>query len=90
MVAVENLTFINNTHKKEQSMGTFVQEFFAVYDRKTALGEIKFNQIGITKEDFTKLCTDENFRFGREKLADICAKMKLTEEETNALFEASK
>ena len=35
--------------------------FFRYYDRKIADGTITFSQVGISKNDFTKLCTEADF-----------------------------
>ncbi|NLD19420.1 MAG: hypothetical protein GX663_04145 [Clostridiales bacterium] len=65
---------------------TFAKEFFKLYDRKITSGEISFSQIGMSKEDFNRLCIVEGFVPEREKLVTICEKMKLTEEETKRLL----
>lgn len=65
---------------------TFAVEFFRIYDRKIMSGEITFSQTGISKEDFSRLCIDREFIFGREKLELICEKMNLTENETELLL----
>ena len=61
---------------------TFAVEFFRIYDRKIMNGEITFSQTGISKEDFSRLCIDREFVFDRDKLAMICEKMRMSEEET--------
>ncbi|QHI73580.1 hypothetical protein [Aminipila terrae] len=66
-------------------MNTFKVEFFRLYDRKIASGEIKFSELGISKEEFTMLCTDSDFIFGEDKVSDLCKRMKLTQEETERL-----
>lgn len=70
-------------------MKNFKIEFFKLYDRKIASGEIKFSELGISKEDFTALCTDPEFKFSEEKVKDLCLKMKLNEEETKDLIDFS-
>ena len=71
-------------------MNTFKIEFFRLYDRKIASGELKFSDLGISKEEFTKLCTEQQFLFTEEKVMDLCKKMNLTKEETKKLTEACK
>ncbi len=66
---------------------TFKQAFFRIYDRKIASGEISFSQIGIKKDDFTRLCTEEGFVFDDETLEKISVTMKLSEEEKEMLYE---
>ena len=65
---------------------SFKQSFFKIYDRKIMSGEITFSQSGIKKDDFTRLCTEEDFVFDEESLALICEKMKLSDEETCMLM----
>lgn len=66
---------------------TFKQAFFRIYDRKITSGEISFSQIGIKKDDFTRLCTEEGFVFDDETLEKISVTMKLSEEEKEMLYE---
>lgn len=68
---------------------TFKQEFFKIYDRKIASGEITFSRSGITKGDFTRLCMEPDFVFDEATLTGICQHMGLTEEETLVLFTAA-
>ena len=68
---------------------TFKQLFFRIYDRKIMSGEMSFSQTGIKKNDFTKLCTEDDFAFDRESLALICTSMKLSREEKDRLFTAA-
>ena len=49
-------------------------------------GEITFSQTGISKEDFSRLCIDREFVFDRDKLAMICEKMRMSEEETERMI----
>ena len=65
---------------------TFAVEFFRIYDRKIMSGEISFSQTGISKEDFSRLCTEADFVISREKLETICDRMKLTDSETELLM----
>lgn len=68
---------------------TFKQLFFRLYDRKITTGEMSFGQTGIRKDQFTKLCTEDDFVFSKEQLTDICQKMGAGESEKEALFEAA-
>lgn len=64
---------------------TFKTLFFRLYDRKIAEGSITFSQIGMSKNDFTRLCTEPDFIPDPETIRRICATMKLTEEEEQML-----
>ena len=63
--------------------------FFRYYDRKIADGTTTFSQIGISKSDFTRLCTEADFVPDMESVERACKAMKLTEEETAAMLEAA-
>ena len=63
--------------------------FFRYYDRKIADGTITFSQIGISKSDFTRLCTEADFVPDVESVERACKAMQLTKEETAALLEAA-
>ena len=63
--------------------------FFRHYDRKIADGTITFSQVGISKNDFTKLCTEADFVPDIESVERACKAMKLTEEETAAMLNAA-
>lgn len=63
--------------------------FFRHYDRKIADGTITFSQLGISKNDFTKLCTEADFVPDIESVERACKAMQLTEKETAALLEAA-
>ena len=63
--------------------------FFRYYDRKIADGTVTFSQIGISKCDFTRLCTEADFVPDMESVERACKAMKLTEEETAAMLEAA-
>lgn len=65
---------------------TFAMVFFQLYDRKIASGEITFSQVGIRKDDFSRLCVDKTFVPPRSEIARICTGMKLTEEESARLL----
>ncbi|OLR54913.1 hypothetical protein BHK98_01735 [Hornefia porci] len=66
---------------------TFNQVFLRIYDRKISSGEITFSQSGISKNDFTQLCTDPEFVFSEEALALICERMAVDREERELLYE---
>lgn len=68
---------------------TFKTLFFRYYDRKIADGIITFSGLGISKSDFTKLCTEENFVFDAETILHICEVMQLTEDEKSGLLETA-
>lgn len=69
-------------------MNKFAIHFFRLYDRKIASGEIRFSELGISKDDFTRLCTDSEFIFSEEKVKDLCIRMKLTNSETKLLVDS--
>ena len=60
--------------------------FFRLYDRKISDGTITFSQLGISKTDFTRLCTEENFAFDKETILRISKIMKLSGEEEEELL----
>jgi len=68
---------------------TFKQEFFKIYDKKIASGEITFSRSGITKTDFTRICMEPDFVFEKEALEIICTAMKLTRDEHDRLFSSA-
>lgn len=68
---------------------TFKALFFRFYDRKIADGTITFSQVGISKNDFTKLCTEADFVPDLQTVERICITMKLTEEEAQLLRRAA-
>ncbi len=65
---------------------TFKILFFRYYDRKIADGTITFSQLGMSKSDFTKLCTEPDFVPDAETVERICRTMNLTAEEKAALI----
>ncbi len=65
---------------------TFKVLFFRYYDRKIADGTVTFSRLGMSKSDFTKLCTEPDFVPDGETVERICLTMKLTEEEKAALL----
>ena len=68
---------------------SFKNLFFRYYDRKICDGSITFSQLGISKMDFTRICTEDNFVFDQETLERVCAVMKLTDAEKAELLEAA-
>ena len=68
---------------------TFKALFFRFYDRKIADGTITFSQVGVSKNDFTKLCTEADFIPDSQTIERICITMKLTEEEAQLLRRAA-
>ncbi len=66
---------------------TFGTVFFPIYDRKIAAGEISFSQLGMSKEDFTRICTEKNFVPDRKTIEKLCRNMHVTEEEKAGLME---
>lgn len=68
---------------------SFKSLFFRLYDRKIADGTITFSRLGISKSDFTKICTEENFCFDDETLMRIVAAMQLTEDEKKEFLAAA-
>ncbi|MBQ9960323.1 MAG: hypothetical protein IJP00_00280 [Firmicutes bacterium] len=61
---------------------TFKQLFFRYYDRTVGYGLLSFTQLGVSKNDFTRLCTEDGFVMDDETITRACNNMKLTEEET--------
>ena len=68
---------------------SFKNLFFRYYDRKICDGSITFSQLGISKMDFTRLCTEDDFVLDPETLDRVCTVMKLTDEEKAAFYEAA-
>lgn len=68
---------------------TFKNLFFRLYDRKIADGTVTFSRLGISKEDFTRMCTEQDFVFDDSALVRICSSMKLTGEEQKEFLEAA-
>ena len=60
---------------------TFKALFFRYYDRKIADGTITFSRMGMSKNDFTKLCMEPDFIPDMETIERVCLSMQLTEEE---------
>ena len=65
---------------------TFKALFFRYYDRKIADGSITFSRMGMSKNDFTKLCTGTDFIPDMQTIERVCLSMQLTEEEREALL----
>ena len=70
-------------------MANFAAEFFYYYDKKIASGEIKFSELGLSKDDFTNLCTKDGYALTRSQTEELCRKMKLTKEESKGMLEAA-
>ena len=68
---------------------SFKNLFFRYYDRKICDGSITFSQLGVSKMDFTRLCTEDDFVLDPETLERVCTVMKVTEEEKEAFYEAA-
>ena len=68
----------------------FKQCFFRIYDKKIASGEITFSRTGISKDQFTALCTEPDFVFDEALLTKLKETMKLTDEQHDALARAAK
>lgn len=65
---------------------TFKTLFFRYYDRKIADGTITFSRMGMSKNDFTKLCMEPDYMPDMETILRVCTTMQLTEEEKEALL----
>ncbi len=68
----------------------FKQCFFRIYDKKIASGEITFSRTGISKDQFTALCTEPAFVFDDALLAKLKETMNLTDEQHDALVRSAK
>jgi len=68
---------------------TFKALFFRYYDRKIADGTITFSRMGMSKNDFTKLCTEPDFIPDLATIERVCLAMRLTEEEEMLLRRAA-
>ncbi len=64
----------------------FKAAFFRLYDRKIADGSITFSQIGMSKGDFTRLCTEPEYLPDADTIERVCAAMKLTAAERAELL----
>lgn len=64
----------------------FAGTFFRLYDRKLCSGEITFSEIGMKKDDFTRICIDDEYVLPYEDIKRICARMRLTQFETDLLL----
>lgn len=67
-------------------MDSFAKEFFKLYDRKILSGEITFSQIGMKRDDFTRLCIDDAYVLTKEEIQKLADKMNLTEGERGSLL----
>ena len=63
--------------------------FFRYYDRKISDGTVTFSQVGIGKNDFTRLCTEADFIPDSETVERICQNLRLTDEEAAELKSAA-
>ncbi|MCI9597005.1 MAG: hypothetical protein HFE75_06875 [Firmicutes bacterium] len=68
----------------ERSFGAV---FFPIYDRKMVSGEITFGQLGLSKEDFTRICTEKDFVPDQKTIEKLCEKMGLADDEAARLLE---
>ena len=68
---------------------TFKSMFFRHYDRKISDGTITFSSLGISKTDFTRLCTEDNFVFDLQTLSRVMSVMQLTDDEKKEMIEAA-
>ena len=57
--------------------------------KRIASGEVTFSQLNLSKTDFIRLCTEDNFVLERETILKISSAMNLTDEEERELLEAS-
>ena len=71
-------------------METFAQKFLKIYDRKILSGETTFSRSGINKNNFTRLCIDPEYVMPKEEILTCCEKMRLSEEEKEALLAYAK
>ena len=67
----------------------FKHVFFRFYDRKIAAGEITFAGLALSKADFVRLCSEEDFVLDEETILRISEVMRLTEEEKRELLAAA-
>ena len=68
---------------------TFKTLFFRHYDRTIADGTITFSKLGMSKSDFTKLCTEPDFVPSRETVELISERMQLTDEQKAEMLAAA-
>lgn len=59
----------------------FQSLFFNYYDRAINEGITTFFQLGIDKDDFIRLCSQENFTLPKEEVIRLSHLMKVTEKE---------
>ena len=69
---------------------SFRSLFFRHYDNTVGIGTCTFFETGISKNDFTKLCTDPDFVLDDLTIRRAAVAMKLSEEEKNLLLEAAR
>lgn len=68
---------------------TFKSVFFRHYDRRISDGTITFYSLGISKTDFTRLCTEDDFVFDLQTLSRVMSVMQLTDDEKKEMIEAA-
>ena len=69
---------------------TFKRLFFRYYDKTVGYGLISFSQLGISKNDFTRICTEDGFVLDEETLLRACERMQLTEDEKKEILEIAR
>ena len=67
----------------------FKRCFFRIYDKKIASGEITFSRTGISKDQFTALCTEPDFTFDDAMLDKLKETMNLSDEQFDMLKRAA-
>lgn len=65
----------------------FAATFMRIYDKKIASGEITYRELKMDINDFNQLCIVPGYILAREETERLCDKMKLTEEEREALLQ---
>jgi len=64
----------------------FAAVFMRIYDKKIASGEITYKELKMDINDFNQLCIVPGYILEKEETERLCDKMKVTEEERNALM----
>lgn len=67
----------------------FKNMFFGLYDKKVKTGEISFMKMGMDKDAFICLSTDQDHELSRDDIARLCFKMKLTLFEAEEMMESA-
>lgn len=73
----------------EEKNMTFRALFFRYYDRTVGTGMITFFDTKISKGDFTRLCTDQDFVLSEESLERAMTAMRLDDSEKAELREVA-